>query len=215
MATLQAHTVKHFCFDTGCARSPRPAPSLVETWLRQWDTAMWTIVNAWPFCSVWLVVRGSTSALTTWRFSCEGTRGKHPHALHQERNCQRRQGITVFLCVSCGFHLSSYVGVCLAVLLRRKGTLGCWKERATAAVSQSVVVPHRKGETHDMSRTVFPISCALRCPFFLSRGGCEADGVTEARDDEQAYHQLQSMCVPKQEVESTSCSFHLVDTVIK
>ena len=47
------------------------------------------------------------------------------------------------------------------------------------------------GETRDMSRTVFAISCALRCLFFLSRGGCEADGVTEARDDQQAYHQLQ------------------------
>ena len=132
MATLQAHTVKHFCFDTGCVRSPRHAPSVWATWLRQWDTAMWTIVNALPFCSVWLAVRGSTCAFTTWRFSCEGTRGKHPHALHQERNCalypwrppvHRSQGITDILCVSCGFHLSLHVGVCLAVLLRRKGTL--------------------------------------------------------------------------------------------
>ena len=46
----------------------------------------------------------------------------------------------------------------------------------------TVALPHRKGETHDVFRNVIPMSVALRC---------EADGVTEARDDKQAYHQLQ------------------------
>ena len=35
---------------------------------------------------------------------------------------QRRQGIAELLCVACGFHFSSHVGVCLAALCCREGT---------------------------------------------------------------------------------------------
>ena len=55
----------------------------------------------------------------------------------------------------------------------------------------------------------YPAMCSA---FSWSHGGCEADDVTEAGNDKQAYHQLLRMCASKPEVE---CSFHPVDTVIQ
>ena len=165
----------------------------------------WRPVNAWPFCSVWLMVRGSTSTFTTWCFSYEETRGKHSHTLRHESALypwcplvQRRQGISDLLCVACGFHSSLHVSVCLSSHPAAKA-LGTTKTIAVHVVlegmrhpagSPSFAPSQRNGATHNVSNCFCHILRGA-VPFCLVTRWCEADGVTEAGDDKHAYHQQQ------------------------
>ena len=161
-----------------------------------WDTAVWTPVNAWPFCSVCLMVRGSTSTFTTWRFSYEETRGRHPHTLRDERKKRTVSFVSSFLLSkggkasrnSCASHVGFTSARTLASVTKTTAVHVVLEGMRHPAVSPSAAPSQRKGATHDMSRTV---SCVVRCLFAWSRGGCEADGVTEAGDNKHAYHQLQ------------------------
>ena len=104
--------------------------------------------------------------------------------------------------ISCASHVGCTSACTLAsVLLHSPAakSLGTTKTTAVHVVLECATQPsppsaapsQRNGVTHDMSRTAFATSRVMRCLFVWSRGGCEADCVTEAGDYKHAYHQLQ------------------------
>ena len=185
MATPSPLSVEYFGFDAGCARSPTHASSVGATWVGQWDTAVWTPVNAWPFCTVCLMVRGSTSTFTTWRFSYEETRGRHPHTLRDERKSALYPSCPLSSCPKEARHRGTLVRrmwvslqlarwrlSCCALLPRRHSGrpkqqqfTWCWKECATQP-SHLQLRLHKEKVQLTICLELYPVWCGA---FLLGR----------------------------------------------